>query len=187
MRRFGSVTPCISDIGLVQQWREKLAQLTGYRIGVVWKGSATHTNDQYRSLPSLDALAPPWSVPDVSFVSLQNGTGEDEVASLSSSQPMLHLGADTTNFADSASIVEQPDLVICVDTSIAHRAGSLGKPCWVLFPNKGTDWRWMHERVDSLWYPGTMRLFRQSATGDWATTIEQVRLACLESFPVGSH
>ncbi|MEZ2311139.1 glycosyltransferase family 9 protein, partial [Paraburkholderia sp. RCC_158] len=136
------------------------------------------------SLPSLAALAPLWSVPGLSFVSLQKGQGEDEALAPGAQQPLLHVGSDIQDFADSAAIIAQLDLVICVDTAIAHLAGALGKPCWVLLPKIGTDWRWLRERSDSPWYPRTARLFRQTIAGDWKDTIEQLRQACKqELFP----
>lgn len=170
-----------AEPSLIGHWRARLASLpAGRRIGVVWKGNARHHNDANRSLPSLAALAPLWSVPDVCFVSLQKGQGEDEAQCPPVGQPLLHLGSEVEDLADSAAIVAQLDLVICVDTSIAHLAGTLGKPCWVLLPGEDIDWRWMHDRTDSPWYPGTMRLFRQSAGEGWAAVIERVRQACAE-------
>jgi tetratricopeptide (TPR) repeat protein len=170
-----------AEASLVERWGARLATLpAGRRIGVVWKGNARHHNDANRSLPSLAVLAPLWSVPDVCFVSLQKGQGEDEAHAPPPGQALLHLGSDVTDLADSAAIVAQLDLVICVDTSIAHLAGSLGKPCWVLLPGEDIDWRWMHERADSPWYPGTLRLFRQSAGEAWAVVIERVRQACID-------
>jgi tetratricopeptide (TPR) repeat protein len=168
---------------IVEKWRPRLAALTGHRIGLVWKGGAMHRNDSNRSLPSLATLAPLWTVPGVNFISLQKGQGEDEAASPSPTQPLLHLGPEILDFADSAAIIHQLDLVVCVDTAIAHLAGSLGKPCWVLLPGVGTDWRWMHAGADSLWYPGSMRLFRQPASGDWSVIVEQLRQGFLQTFP----
>jgi ADP-heptose:LPS heptosyltransferase len=86
------------------------------------------------------------------------------------------------DFADSASIVAQLDLVICVDTSIAHLAASLGKPCWVMLPESDIDWRWLHERGDSPWYPHTLRLFHRAAGENWSASVERVRQACVERF-----
>jgi ADP-heptose:LPS heptosyltransferase len=86
------------------------------------------------------------------------------------------------DLADSAAIISQLDLVICVDTSIAHLAASLRKPCWVLLPSKGVDWRWMHNRDDSPWYPQDMRLFRRSEGESWLATVERVRQAYIERF-----
>ena len=89
-------------------------------------------------------------------------------------QPILHLGSDIMDFADAAAIVTQLDLVICIDTAIAHLAGALNKPCWVLLPDSGTDWRWLRDRSDSPWYPGVVRLFRKTKGHDWAVTIDNV-------------
>ena len=108
------------------------------------------------------------------FFSLQKGPGEDEATSAPATQPIVPLGSDIADFADTAAIVAQLDLVICVDTAVAHVAGALGKPCWVLLPAFDTDWRWLLQRKDSPWYPGTMRVFRQRALDDWTGTISEV-------------
>ncbi|PQV50048.1 tetratricopeptide repeat protein [Paraburkholderia sp. BL21I4N1] len=164
---------------LVDAWRERLAMLPpGRKIGLVWKGNPLHQNDANRSLSSLATLAPLWRVPGVSFVSLQKGDGEDEAQSPPTAQPLLHLGSETKDMADSAAIIAQLDLVICVDTAIAHLAASVGTRCWVMLPEQSVDWRWMLERDDSPWYPGTIRLFRQPLGGRWSSLIEQVRQAC---------
>jgi tetratricopeptide (TPR) repeat protein len=101
---------------------------------------------------------------------------------------VLALGGDIADFADTAAIVTQLDLIICVDTAIAHLAGALNKPCWVLLQANGTDWRWQHERSDSPWYPDVIRLFRQSTPGAWYPTIAEVatalRALCGEISPV---
>jgi hypothetical protein len=107
----------------------------------------------------------------VRFVSLQRDAGGAEAAGLQTEQPLLDLGAEIHDFADSAAIIGQLDLVICVDTAIAHLAGALGKPCWILLPFVGSDWRWLSSRQDSPWYPGHVRLFRQSAPGDWTPVV----------------
>jgi tetratricopeptide (TPR) repeat protein len=176
------------DPSLVDHWRARLATLPpGRKIGLVWKGNPKHHNDANRSMPSLATLAPLWSVPGVSFVSLQKGQGEDEGQSPPAGQPLLHLGTELTDFADTAAIIGELDLMICVDTSAAHVAASLGKPTWVLLPRDDIDWRWMREREDSPWYPQTLRLFRQSADESWSTAIERVRQACVEEFSNPSH
>ena len=149
----------------------------GFRVGLVWRGNAKHHNDDDRSLPGLSTLAPLWTVPGVQFVSLQTGLGEDEAINPSQGQSLLHLGFDIADFSDTAAIVDQLDLLICVDTAVAHLAGALGKACWVLLPAYRTDWRWLRERSDSPWYPGIMRLFRQTNRGDWTPVIEDVRKA----------
>lgn len=173
----------IPEPSVIEHWRSRLATLPpGRKIGVVWKGNPQHHNDVNRSLPSLATLAPLWSLPDVNFISLQKGPGEDEARNPPAGMPLLHLGSDAADFADSAAIISQLDLVICVDTSIAHLAASLRKPCWVLLPSKGVDWRWMHNRDDSPWYPQGMRLFRRSEGESWLATVERLRQACTERF-----
>ncbi|CAB3791938.1 Photosystem I assembly protein Ycf3 [Paraburkholderia caffeinitolerans] len=170
------------------QWGARLATLgAGPRIGLVWKGNPQHHNDAHRSIPSLAALAPLWSVPGVKFVSLQKGAGESEAeemqaADTEAQQPILHLGGEITDFVDTAAIVSQLDLLICVDTSTAHLAASLGTPCWVMLPRRDVDWRWLHAREDSPWYPHTVRLFRQAIDETWGAPIERVRQACVERF-----
>ena len=173
---------------LVEQWRTRLATLPpGRKVGLVWKGNPKHHNDANRSLPSLATLAPLWSMPGISFVSLQKGQGEEEGQSPPAGLPLLHLGTDLRDFADTAAIISELDLVICVDTAAAHIAASLGKPCWVLLPREDIDWRWMRKRDDSPWYPQTLRLFRQAADESWATAVERVRLACIAAFSSATH
>lgn len=176
-----------AEPSLVEKWRPILETMPpGRKIGLVWKGNPKHHNDANRSIPTLTTLAPLWSVPGIGFVSLQKGQGEDEARNPPAAQPLLELGSMVNDFADTAAIIEQLDLVICVDTSTAHLAASLGKPCWVMLPEKDVDWRWMHERSDSPWYPHTLRLFRQAAGEAWPVTVERVRQACVERFCVAN-
>ncbi|MCA7934106.1 tetratricopeptide repeat-containing glycosyltransferase family protein [Burkholderia cepacia] len=175
-----------SDPARVARWRASLDVLpAGPRVGLVWKGNPKHHNDAHRSLPSLALLTPLWSVPGVNFVSLQKGQGEDEARQPPGGLPLLHLGSEIDDFADTAAIVAQLDLVVCVDTSTAHLAASLGKPCWVLLPNQDVDWRWMHGRDDSPWYPGTVRLFRRGRDESWIRLAERLRAAFAAHFAAG--
>lgn len=160
-----------ADPQRVQAWRERLAPLSGKKVGLAWRGSVTNLNDEGRSLSSLAILEPLWRVPGLSFVSLQKGPGEDQARNPPQGQLLLHLGSDIADFADTAAIIEQLDLVISVDTAVAHLAGSMGKPCWVMLPALNVDWRWLREREDSPWYPGTMRLFRQAEPGNWDAVV----------------
>lgn len=155
-------------------WSERLPR-HGLRVGLVWKGNRFHDNDGHRSLPHLSTLAPLWAVPGVHFISLQKGQGEDEARSPALDQALVHLGSELSDFADTAAIVAQLDLVIAVDTAVAHLAGALGKPCWVLLPAYKTDWRWLEGCADSPWYPGSMRLYRQPANEDWMPVIAAIR------------
>ncbi len=157
-------------------WKNKLPQ--GINIGLVWKGQAKHKNDKNRSLPSIKTLKPLWNLKNkskhINFISLQKDAGEDEAKNPPSDQPLIHLGTDIQDFSDTAAIVSQLDLVICVDTAIAHLAGSLNIPCWVLLPSHDTDWRWGLNKDNTPWYPNTIHLFRQTINGDWDEVINKV-------------
>jgi Tfp pilus assembly protein PilF len=150
------------------------------RIGLVWKGNPRFENDADRSLPNLDMLIPLGSISGVRFFSLQKGAGEDDATNPPAGLPLVNLGPQIQDFAEAAAIVANLDVVICVDTAIAHLAGALGKTCWVLLPDYKTDWRWLSGRSDSPWYPGVMRLFRQSRMGDWTTVIAELCAALQE-------
>lgn len=151
------------------------------RVGLVWKGSPGFENDADRSLPSLATLAPLGDIPGIRYFSLQKGRGEDEAANPPAGLQVTNLGPQIGDFADTAAIVMNLDLVIAVDTAVAHLAGALGKPCWVLLPDYKADWRWLAEREESPWYPGVMRLFRQQIAGDWSGTIAAIRQALQKS------
>ncbi|MBF0182414.1 MAG: tetratricopeptide repeat protein [Magnetococcales bacterium] len=150
-------------------WRERLP-VGGFRVGLIWKGSASHLNDANRSLPGLTVLAPLWRIPGVSFVTLQKGAGEEE-ALATPRQPLFPTGEKIRDFADTASIITQLDLVIGVDTAALHACGALAKPCLLLLPAIGSDWRWLAGDA-SPWYPGVMRLLRQERAGDWSGVVE---------------
>jgi Flp pilus assembly protein TadD len=145
------------------------------RVGLVWRGNPNFENDGERSLPSLATLAPLGSLPHVHFFSLQKGAGEDEAAHPPASLSVTDLAPQIGDFADSAAIISKLDLVITVDTAVAHLAGALGRRCWVLLPDYKPDWRWLAGRDDSPWYPGVMRLFRQDATGAWDPVIAAIK------------
>lgn len=147
-------------------WRPRLP-VAGPKVGLVWKGNPRFENDADRSLPFLETLAPLGGVPGIHFVSLQKGAGEDEAAHPPPGMRLINLGPELKDFADTAAVVSQLDLVISVDTAVAHLAGALGIPCWILLPDYQTDWRWLKDRDDSPWYPGVARLFRQTRMGEW--------------------
>ncbi|MBF0126888.1 MAG: glycosyltransferase family protein [Magnetococcales bacterium] len=161
-----------------------IRELPGMRLGLAWKGNPAFRNDQNRSLPGLSVLAPLWSVSGISFVSLQKGAGEEEATHPPPGQPLLAVGTAIRDFADTAAIVQQLDLVICSDSAVAHLVGALGKPCWVMLSWEA-DWRWMHHREDSPWYPG-MRLFRQHRPGDWSGVVQRMQEA-LARIGNGTH
>jgi tetratricopeptide (TPR) repeat protein len=147
------------------------------RVGLVWKGNPRFENDDDRSLASLDLLAPLGAVADVHFFSLQKGAGECEAGSPPQGLPLTDLAPVLRDFADTAAVVANLDLVIGVDTAVVHLAGALGTRCWVMLPYYKPDWRWLEGRTDSPWYPGAMRLYRQRAMGDWENTIAEVAAA----------
>jgi len=154
----------------------------GIRVGLAWRGNPEQKNDVNRSLPCLETLKPLWRAPGISFISLQKGAGAHEAANPPADQPLLDLGPAIGDFADTAAIIHQLDLVISVCTSVAHLTGALGKRCWVML-TRNADWRWLVDRPDSPWYPGVMRLFRQTTSGDWSGPVAEVadQLAMLQS------
>jgi hypothetical protein len=167
-------------------WAEKLpkrGKKTKLLVGLVWAGSASHRNDYHRSLASLDLLAPLAALEGIAWVSLQKGEREDEAKNPPPGLVLMPLGGLIQDFSDSAAIISQLDLVITVDTAVAHVAGALGKPCWVLLPWLGTDWRWGLDRETSAWYPNAIRLFRQGETGGWPLVIEAVVRAAKRLLP----
>ena len=154
-------------------WRARLPSERAL-VGLAWQGNPRFENDRDRSLAGLHLLAPLAAVEGVRFISLQK-TAEalPPPAGIDLVDPSPWIG----DFADTAALVSSLDLVISVDTAAAHLAGALGIPCWVLLPHYKTDWRWFKEREDSPWYPGSMRLFRQPDTEDWAPVIAAVAAA----------
>ena len=147
----------------------------GLRVGLVWKGNPKFENDADRSLPGLHTLQALAQVEGVSFVSLQKGAGQYEAENPPEGLGLWDAGAQLGDFAETAAVLVNLDLVISVDTAVAHLAGALNKPCWVLLPHYNTDWRWLEKRSDSPWYPGVMRLFRQAPAGGWNAVVSQVR------------
>jgi hypothetical protein len=146
----------------------------GFRVGLVWRGNPQHENDQLRSLPLL-ALEPILRVPGATMISLQLGEARREISQLPADLRVHDLSARLVDFAATASAISQLDLVITVDTAVAHLAGAQGKPVWLLIA-RGNDWRWLHARIDSPWYP-SMRLFRQTPHREWGVPIRQIAAA----------
>ncbi|HXR91425.1 MAG TPA: hypothetical protein VN750_14225 [Steroidobacteraceae bacterium] len=160
-----------ADPADIERWRPSLPQ-TGFRVGLVWRGNTTNAYDQWRSLPDLATLAPLWNAPSAEFVSLQKGHGEEEARAAERGGLLTHLGSDVRDFADTAAILSQLDLIVSIDTSTAHLAGALGRPLWVL-ADKVPDWRWRHAATVSEWYPSA-RVFYQHRSGDWSGAIDDV-------------
>jgi hypothetical protein len=144
---------------------------TRIKVGIVWAGSPQHSNDRNRSL-TLEEMLPLASVPGVALYSLQAGPRVGDLAKVSHPALVRDLSPYLKDFADTAGVVMNLDLVICADTSVAHLAGALGKPVWVLTPFS-PDWRWLIGREDTPWYP-TMRLFRQSEPGRWDDVVARI-------------
>lgn len=159
-------------------WRKVLGKKTALRVGVVWAGSprkhqpAAHLIDRQRSM-HFDQIKPLLDAPGVQFFSLQLGD-EASVQSRGNVQLIDHTW-ELRDFEESAALIDNLDLVISVDTSVAHLAGAVGKPVWLL-NRYNTCWRWFSYREDSPWYPG-MRIFRQPAMGDWDGVIQDVKTA----------
>jgi ADP-heptose:LPS heptosyltransferase len=142
------------------------------RVGIAWSGSEHHKHDRARSI-AFALMRELLNEPGIDFFSLQRDVRRDDADLLAASPNIIHLGHRFDDFADTAAAVEQIDLVISVDTAVAHLAGAMGKPAWVLLPY-WPDFRWLQEREDSPWYP-TIRLFRQSRIADWRTSIGRMR------------
>lgn len=152
-------------------WRDRLGARTSPRIGLVWAGSVGHQNDHNRSIP-LQMLTPLLKQ-NARFYTLQPELRDGDRQLINKHPQLEHLGKYIKDFNDTAALISLMDVVITVDTAVAHLAGALGKPVWVLLPYS-PDWRWLLERQDSPWYQSA-RLFRQPAIGDWESVINQVQ------------
>lgn len=164
-----------ADQRLVRLWRDRLGTCRGFRVGIGWQGNRQYRCDRFRSIP-LWSFAPLAALPDVTLVSLQQGTGRQQLQAVPAEWGILDLGPEVDTeagaFMDTAAIMANLDLVVTSDTAIAHLAGALGFPVWVAL-GKSADWRWLEKREDSPWYP-TMRLFRQTQLGDWDEVFERI-------------
>lgn len=158
----------------VSSWNARLGRRDRPRVGLAWSGNPLHNNDRNRSI-ELRSLLPLLSGIDATFVSLQQELRAGDALVLESDSEILHFGAELKNYSDTAALISNLDLVISVDTSVAHLAGALAKPLWILLPYI-PDWRWMLDREDSPWYP-TARLFRQGETRTWDNVIARARAA----------
>jgi tetratricopeptide (TPR) repeat protein len=155
-------------------WAERLDALvvTGHRrIGIVWAGRPTHGNDRNRSA-SLAAFAPLAALPGVTLLSLQKGPAQEQIGAYFGRAPLVNLGAAFRDYADTMGVLENLDLVVTVDTSLAHLAGAMDKRVWIALAY-APDWRWLLERDGSPWYP-TARLFRQTPTRDWTPVMKSI-------------
>ena len=144
----------------IARWRERLASWDGqFKLGLAWSGSLVQVNNRNRAMP-LSLLEPLLALPGVQCFNLQKGDAGAATDIAPDPQRLVDLTPDWEDFGASAAMIEQLDLVITVDTAIAHLAGALGRPVWIMLP-PNADWRWLLERDDSPWYP-TARLFRRA-------------------------
>lgn len=163
---FGTTLRSIPAAPYITADPERVARFplpAGRKIGLAWHGQPAHPNDRGRSIP-YQMLEPILSIPDLAFVSLQSqSTGDPRLAEAASHAQCL---------ADTVAIIDQLDLVIAVDTAVAHLAGAMGKPVWIMLPFRA-DFRWMEERTDSPWYPSAT-LFRQPSPDDWPVVVNRI-------------
>lgn len=150
----------------VERWKKCLgAKGRKRRVGICWAGNPLHKNDRNRSVPP-ELLAQFEGRDDVEWVNLQKGHP------MAASLDMRNAARELREFGDTAGLIANLDLVVSVDTSVAHLAGALGKPVWVLLPF-APDWRWMMDRDDSPWF-GKARIFRQEKRGEWRPVLQRV-------------
>lgn len=161
-----------SDAATLAKWQTRLGAKTRPRIGLTWSGSLEHPNDQHRSI-AFSVFAKICS-DDFQFISLQKEVKEADIAALQTCREILHFGDELQDFSDTAALCELVDLVISIDTSVAHLAAAMGKPVWILLPFN-PDWRWLLNRNNSPWYPSA-KLYRQELTEEWEKVIERVKL-----------
>jgi hypothetical protein len=157
------------------KWKARLADASRLKIGLVWAGHPSHVRDRERSI-SLKSLKSLFRIDGVRLFSLQKGPASAEIEAFT--ECIQDLSTELVDFSDTAAAIQQLDLVISVDTAVAHLAGALARPVWLLLPG-GCDFRWMEGRSDSPWYP-TMRLFRQACRGDWTAVVRDLDAALRE-------
>jgi Flp pilus assembly protein TadD len=162
-----------ADAARTAKWRERIGGGNQLKIGLFWQGTKVDENRTIR----LSDLAPLWdAAPGAHFISLQKGPGEEEIGPFA--RPVTAVGHELLDYADTAAVLSLLDLVVTIDTSLAHAAGAMARPTFTLLPYR-PDWRWLLGRTDSPWYP-TMRLFRQEKRRDWSGTIPKLAHAVRE-------
>ncbi len=166
------------DPVLKEHWRIRLEDNKNIKVGIVWAGNRRHKNDHNRSC-SLADFSKLSGIPEISLYSLQKGPASIENNNSAEGMNIINLENDLHDFADTAAAIANLDIVISVDTAVAHLTGAIGKPVWTLLPF-APDWRWLLKRTDSPWYP-TMRLFRQTQRNDWDDVLGQVKIALIKS------
>jgi len=165
-------TPYIhADSQIAARWKARIED-GKFNVGLVWAGSPAHRNDRRRSM-SLEMLSALSTLGGVQLYSLQKGPAAEQVEQLAGKIKVIGWTEELIDLADTAGLIANLDLVIAVDTSVAHLSGAMGKAVWTLLP-AAPDWRWLLDRSDSPWYP-SMRLFRQDRPGDWVGVIGRVK------------
>lgn len=167
----------VADPLLIDLWGQRLSGLSGLKVGLSWQGNAAMKADRARSIP-LDAFKPLFTLPGISWVSLQTGHARQDIEKMQ--MPLLDLGAEIADLADTAAIMAHLDLVIGIDSAVAHLAGGLNRPVWILV-RANPDWRWQPGAERSPWYP-TARLWRQQRLFDWGPVISSLAQA-LATYP----
>ncbi len=164
-------TPYLSVAGdAVERWRTRLGEKAGLRVGLVWRGNKAHRNDQRRSIPLAQLVA---ALPDqCEYVSLQKDLSELDLQTLQSNPQISDFSRELYDFQESAALCECMDVVISVDTSMAHLSAALGRNTWILLP-RYSDWRWLLNRSDSPWYSAAT-LYRQETSGDWNRVFQRL-------------
>jgi Flp pilus assembly protein TadD len=157
-----------ADPQMTEHWRQVMGASGSFKVGIAWQGNPGHTNDRNRSV-SLARFEPLARLDGVRLFSLQKGPGTEQLAEVKEHLSIQDLGSQIQTFQDTAAALENLDLVITIDSAVAHCAGALGLPVWVLVPF-AADWRWLMHGEDNPWYP-SVRLFRQPAPGDWDSVI----------------
>ncbi|MFQ5686345.1 MAG: tetratricopeptide repeat protein, partial [Candidatus Scalindua sp.] len=166
------------DSRLKAQWKMQLIHDNDFKIGIVWAGNSENKKIYHKKSCTLNNFATISEIPGLSFYNLQKGPASVEVNHPPKGMKIINLGDELNDFADTAALIANLDMVISVDTAVAHLAGAIGKPVWTLI-HSTPDWRWLLNRDDSPWYPG-MRLFRQTQPNNWAEVFEQVKKALIQ-------
>ncbi len=169
-----------SDAAFTQKWKARVKQDNSkIKVGFAWAGNPGFKQNRYRNIP-LELFLPLTQIPGVAFYSLQKGGEAQEAKNPPEGLKLVDYTEEIRDFSDTASLIENLDLIVSIDTAVAHLAGALGKPVWTLLPFS-PEWRWLLNCEDSPWYP-TMKLFRQSSPGDWRSVIDRVILEIRDTF-----
>lgn len=160
-----------SDSVKVAVWQEKLGVSKAPKVGIVWSGNVEYKNDVKRSIPIQQMME--LAHKGLELICLQKEIRKEDKTKLAKYPKVKFYGDSLHDFSDTAALIELMDVVVTIDTSVAHLAGALGKPVWILLPFN-SDWRWFLEREDSPWYP-SVRLFRQKKSGDWGSVVQRVK------------